>query len=169
SKPSSFLLKGKSADVFFSKIEQPNQKPAYDIDSLTVNDEVQVEYGKGYILHADKAFYEKETKAHAKHISVSCQEQKKCTLLHENDKVFADTMNLDVAHSSLSMLNPKGILKSFFINKHPEEQVQFSSESLTWDHLLNQISLIGDVKFEDPSLGFLTSDREIQIIQKGGQ
>lgn len=165
SKSSPFLLKGKTADLLFSKIEHPSQKPAYTIESLDMHQKVEVKYGKGFSLEADRAlFHRKETQ---KKISTSCLNDKKCSLSHERDKVWADSMDLDVTHSTLSMVHPHGILNSFFVHQNPDAPVKFSSDSLIWDHLIHQISLRGNVRFEDPSLGILTSDQEIQIVQKG--
>lgn len=146
----SYRLAGKVAELQMSKKSEADQKSQYEIDTLITKESVQIDYADNFILHADHAVYSKGIS-----VSARAKEGNLCHLTHETDLVDADTMDLDLVHYKLTMLHPKGVIYD----------MKFISDALAWDHLKNTVTLKGKVELNDPALGTLFSEDELQLTQ----
>ena len=156
-----FSLTSKSADLDLSKQEEDEQKPHYDIASVFAQDMVQFEYDQKYTLYADQALFRK----FQNHLSATCNQDHKCKLTSEASVIEADKMDLDLISSELSMIFPQGTINSLL----SQENAHFSSNTLLWNHLTNTLFLKGNVHIQDPSLGDLFSEQDVEIVQKDKQ
>jgi lipopolysaccharide export system protein LptA len=153
---------GSSIDLqFLKKSDQP--KASYDVQDVVARDNVELTYDDGFTLFTDEILYKKEPINPDSEFrsSLSSRGKQKCKLVHQADTIEADTFHLDILHNLLSMTNPVGILPSL-----SKGEVRFSAESLLWNHDQNTLVLKGHPTVQEPNLGTLVSDQEIQLFQK---
>jgi hypothetical protein len=74
-------------------------------------------------------------------------------------------VDIDLIHSRLSLLHPKGTLVSAILPHLQQGKILFSSDYLLWDHGKNSLTLKGDVLIEEGSIGTLNAQEELQIVQ----
>ncbi|MFS8564576.1 MAG: hypothetical protein LVR00_09900 [Rhabdochlamydiaceae bacterium] len=160
-----FCLTSKRADLDLSKQELDEQKPHYDVASILAQDAVEFAYDQKYTLHADTALYRKMQN----HVSARRHaEGALCKCIYDNNQIEAEKMDADLAISELSMVRPQGTLNSLLNHLLPGKAL-FSSDTLLWNHLNNTLHLKGHVHLQDPSLGEVLSEDEIQIVQTDKQ
>jgi len=170
-----FRLTSRAVDLQLSKQGEANQKTVFDVDTIVAKEAVQIDYAEAFTLFADHAIYRKSQIDPSKpefQSNVSAypkDSETPCRLTHGEDRVDADTIDLDLVHSKIAMQNPKGTIQSLLIPELAEQQLRFTAAFLIWDHLKNTVLLKGNVRLHEPSLGTLVSEDELQIVQKGKQ
>lgn len=165
-----FQILGKEADLVFIK---ENENPS--IESILLHDDVSIHYAGEFLLTAGQALYtKKETRTangpaapHAGSIVASPKnEGEKCLILHQEDRVEAKLIRLDLIQSQLLLSEPTGVLSSSLI-PHPEQsRLQFSSQNLIWDHLNNTLQLLGEISIDDSLLGHFDAKERLSLSQK---
>ncbi len=162
-KSPSFQLISSAIDLQFLK-KADQAKVSYDVQNVLARDNVELSYADGYTLFTDAILYKKELLNPASNefqSHLSSQGKQKCKLVHQADTIEADSFNLDILHTRLSMVNPQGILPSF-----GKGEVRFNAESLLWNHDQNTLILKGNPTVQEPNLGTIVSDKEIYLFQK---
>ncbi|MFI5334602.1 MAG: hypothetical protein ACHQT8_05505 [Chlamydiales bacterium] len=166
-------LLGKNIDLKIAKKDE-SKKNDFAIEAILAKDEVSIEFGKGFVLHADRALYRKEDAQEGapsqefQGVVTAYPKDAKtpCRLTHEGDLIDAETVDLDLAHQKLSFLHPKGLLTSLLIPGLQKGELKFSSDHLLWDHVKNALTLKGHVKVMESVLGTLSSEGELEILQQ---
>jgi lipopolysaccharide export system protein LptA len=170
-----FRLSSKAADLQLSKKGEASQKIVFDIDTIIAKENVQIDYADAFVLHADHAIYRKSEINPAKpefQSNVSAypkDSETPCRLAHGADIVDAEAVDFDLVHSKVAMVRPKGVIQSLLIPELANQQLRFTAESLLWDHLKNTVILKGNISLNEPSLGTLVSEDELQFVQRGKQ
>jgi len=167
-----FKLAGKAVDLQFSKKGESGQKIDYEIDAVVANDAVQIDYLSGFTVHADHAVYRKaqgtaspEAPFESHVTAASLSDAASCRLVHGGDVIDSKEIQLDLLRSKLAMSQPKGVVRSLL-----DGELHFTSDSLLWDHPKNTVALRGRVHVQEPSLGTIASEEEIQLVHgKKGQ
>lgn len=180
------MLKGKEAmlkmvcnriNLEMSKIGYDGKKSDYDLESIEANEGVAIDYAGSFTLHADHATYNKLSSTSAREFqgivtAYPKDADSQCRLIHEGDIIDADLVNLDLTQSALSLEHPKGIISSSFIpNLQTGGVIHFQADQLLWMHEQNTLTLKGPIYLQESSLGTVTSENEMQIVQskKGGK
>lgn len=156
-------LLGKTIDLQFIK----QNETTYDVQNVVAHENVELTYANDYVLTTDAILYQKElvdhdTREFRSHLSSHGQE--KSHLIYQGNQVIADRFNLDIVHMKLLLTNPQGTLPSL-----SKGVVQFTSESLMWDHEKSLLVLKGDPRVLEPHLGTLASNQEIHLFQSHQQ
>jgi lipopolysaccharide export system protein LptA len=141
-------------DLQLSKKEQENQKTLYDIAAIVAKESVLIEYANQVTLHADNAIFQK---AENKLSAYPKDTASKCSISHESGAIDADAAHLDLNLVKLTLDHPAGAVRDF----------RFTANSLSWDHLKNILTLKDKIEAEEPSLGNILADHELQLILKG--
>jgi lipopolysaccharide export system protein LptA len=147
-------LLGRTIDLQFIK----RNETAYDIQNIVANDNVELTYANDYVLTTDAVLYQKELIDGASRLCSYGKE--KSYLTYQGNQVVADRFDLDIVHTKLLLTNPEGTLPSL-----SKGVVQFTAESLTWDHEQSLLVLKGDPRVLEPQLGTLVSNQEIHLFQ----
>lgn len=170
-----FRLLSKAVDLQFSKKGEVSQKTAFDIDTIFAKEGVQIEYAESFTIFADHGIYRRgeidfKKTEFQNNVSLYPKDNATfCRLSHGEDSVDARSIDLDLVHSRIVLANPKGVIHSLLIPEIPNQELCFSANTLFWDHLKNTIILKGNIALNEPSLGTLSSEDELQLVQKGKQ
>jgi hypothetical protein len=163
-------LLSSSVELTLSPIGHDGKKTDYTVDSILAKQDVTIEYAKNFFLEAGSALYRK-VDATAKEFqgwitAYPKDEQTPCTLTHGQDKIDADSIEIDLLRSRLLLAHPRG---TFFSPLLPgqKEAISFSCDTLMWDQAKNQLLLSGAVKIDEKILGSLTTTGEIELVQTG--
>jgi hypothetical protein len=166
-----FKLKGNRVELLFSKLAQEAKKTDYDIETVLVKDDVLIDYARDFHLQADHAIYRKQNSNASSNkefqgiiTAYSKDEHEVCHLTHGADAIDADTVDLNMIHSTLSLLRPRGTLSSTLLPKVQNEPMRFSADHLIWNHVDHNIALQGHVHIEEASLGKLSASDQLQLI-----
>ncbi len=155
-----FRLLSKGVEVHLQKSGQTNQKTDYDIETLIAQESVQIDYTDHFTLLADKAIYNKTT------LSATPKDaETRCQLKHGDDLIDATAIHLDLLHSRLSLAHPRGLIRTILAPEAQKGELLFTSDALTWDSPKNTLMLKGNVQMTEPSLGTLSADDEIHLVQ----
>jgi hypothetical protein len=131
---------------------------------------VVIDYLESFRCLAHEALYRKEGTKEMKNSRKEFQgiitaypkdELSPCQLKHEQDEIFADMIDLDLLHSKISLLHPRGTLMTTLAA--PSSPMRFKSEYLYWDQNKHCLTLKGNIALEDPSLGHLETQEELLI------
>jgi hypothetical protein len=149
-------------------IGHDGKKTDYTIASILAKEEVTIEYAGSFFLEAGSAFYRKQDasiKEFQGWITAYPQDENTpCHLTHGQDKIDADSVEIDLLRSRLLLSHPRGIFASPLIPGQ-KETVAFSCDTLSWDQTKNQLLLCGAVKIDEKSLGSLSTDGEVELVQ----
>jgi lipopolysaccharide export system protein LptA len=165
----------RTLELTFLKQEHDSKKADYEIDTILAKNDVEITYDDAFILNADHALYRRQLPSDNKTASKEFQgilsafpkdDQSQCRLIHGNDLIDADSIDLDIPHSRLSMLHPQGTLSSSLIPNANEGNLRFRCEHLLWDNVKHALTLRGDVQIEDPSFGTVTANEMIELNHK---
>ena len=165
-------LLGNTVELKFAKKEGGEQKD-FDIDAILAKEEVLIEFASKFALTADRALYRKappqEGASPREFQGVITAYPKDsshpCHLTHEGDLIDAETVDLDLINSRLSLLRPKGTLTSLLVPGMQKGEIKFSSDHLLWDDLKNALTLKGHVQIIDSLFGMLATDGELEIVK----
>lgn len=167
-----FKMLGKVVELGLGKKAEEGKKAEYELETILAKEEVVINYDESFILHADHAIYralhatDKRTKSFQGTISAYPKDpSSKCRLIHDGDDITADSVDLDLIHSKLSLLHPEGTLLTKLAPNLQKGNLNFRADHLSWDHTKNLLTLKGKVRVEDSSLGILTSEEDLQILQ----
>jgi len=169
-----FQLISNQVELSFAKKEQADQKVDYDIETILAKEDVIIDYAKEFTVQADHALYRKSsgtTGTSSKEFQGTVTAYPKdadhpCRMTHEGDVIDADSIDLNMMHSKLSMRRPRGILLSRLIPHAQKGEIHFKSNYLLWDHLKNILTLKGQIYIQEDALGELKVDDEMQVIQQ---
>jgi len=170
-----FRLMSKSFKLQLSKKETSDQKSVFDVDTILATEGIQIDYAEAFMLLADHAIYRKSEIDPRKtefqsHVSAYPKDSSTpCHLIHGLDKIDAERVDFDLVHTKVSLLHPRGVIQSLLIPEIPHQSLNFSAESLLWDHLKNTLILKGNIALHEPSWGTLISENELQLVQKEKQ
>lgn len=167
------ILKSPKIELSLIKSELAEKKAEYDVDTVLAKDSVTIDYNKEFLLQADHALYRKAnigatspTKEFQGIISAYPKDASSfCTLTHGGDVVEASSIDLDLIHSQLLMHKPHGTLASSLLPQLQKGEVQFVSDYLAWDNLLQILTLKGKSKVIESGLGIVSTEEELSIQQ----
>ena len=162
-----FQLKGNSMELFFSKDVNQEKKSTFDIETLLVKEEVQIQYAQQFQLLADHALYRKQNASKEFQGIITAypkDEHSTCQLTHEEDLILADMIDLNMLTSQLVLLHPKGKLQSTLLPHLQKEPMRFSADHLVWNHSTHTLLLSGHIHIDEEMLGTLTASDELQLI-----
>jgi lipopolysaccharide export system protein LptA len=162
-----FQIAGNNVELLFLKQTQESKKSAFDIETLLVQEDVHIEYADQFQLFAHHALYRKQnaSKEFQGIITAYPQDEKsQCQLTHGEDIVYADMIDLNMILSRLSLVHPKGKLRSTLLPKVQKEPMRFSADRLIWDHVNHTLALSGHIYIEEETLGTLAASEELQLL-----
>jgi hypothetical protein len=171
----SVRLMSESVELGFSKKGHDGKKTDFDIETILAKANVTVHYTDAFVLQADHALYRKQTPPSQNSatrefqgiITAYPQENGQCRLIHEEkDVIDADSVDIDMVHSRISMLHPKGNLQSALIPHLQKGAIQFTSDHLLWDQVKNTLQLKGHIQVEESIMGTLSAVEELTFEQK---
>jgi hypothetical protein len=172
--PAIFRIMSQKVELGMSKQGHDGNKTDYDIETILAKEDVIIDYAGAFTLRAEHALYRKQAPQKGKKASKEFQgtitaypkdNQSQCRLTHEGDIIDADSIDLDMPNSKLSMYHPKGFILSSLLPSLQKGEVQFTCDHLTWQHDKDSLLLKGHVQIFESSLGTLTSDDELHITQ----
>ena len=174
-KKSALKLSGHLVELNFAKHDQEGKKSEFEVQSILAKEGVIIDYSDDFQLMADHALYRRETSSSNKTSKKEFQgfltaypkdAASQCRITHQGDVIDADMVDLDLVHSKISLLHPKGILAAALL-PHVEQagEMRFRSEHLYWDQIKNILTLKGQIAIDEPSLGTLCAQDEMQITQ----
>lgn len=161
-----FTLAGRRVELLFAKQGAEGKKSEYDIETILVKEDVDIDYASAFQLHAGHALYRKpgslssESKEFQGVITAYPSEEEPCRLVHGVDLIDADTIDLDMAHSTLSLLHPKGQLAT------QGEPMHFTADQLCWDHVTGTLILNGHIWVQEAALGTITAQEQLELTYK---
>ncbi len=167
-------LSGQWVELNFSKQSIEGKKTDYDVENVLAKEDVIIDYADNFQLLAYQALYRKELSCDNKTSRREFQgvvtaypkdELSQCCLLHEGDEIFADMVDIDLIHSKLSLLHPKGVLATAILPHLQKGEIHFNADYLYWDQNKNAVTLKGNVFLDEATLGTLQATDELQIIQ----
>jgi lipopolysaccharide export system protein LptA len=167
-------LSGQMVELDFSKQSSEGKKTDYEIDTVLIKQEVVIEYADNFQLQAHHALYRKGPSCSDKTsqrefrglvTAYPQDEQSQCRLSHDGDEVFADMIDIDLLGSKISLLHPKGVLATSFLPHVQKTEMRFQSDYLCWDHIKHSLTLKGHISIDEPTLGNLSAQDELQITQ----
>jgi len=166
--PSIFQLKSPKVDLEMAKLGHDGKKSDFDIHSIRAREGVLLECKNLFTLQADSAFYRKETGASKEFQGVISAYPKDkhtpCHLVHKEDVIDAESVDVDLTQSSLSFYRPKGILRSLLSSKTSKADLHFSADHLLWEHLKQNLLLKGNILIQEAGLGTLSAQGEVEIL-----
>ncbi len=167
-------LSGQNVELHFTKNAYDEKKTDYEVDSILAKEEVVIDYADAFQLFAHQALYRKELPRDNKTGRREFQgivtaypkdELSQCRLLHQGDEIFADMVDIDLIHSKLTLLHPKGTLATPLMPDLQKGAMRFQSQYLYWDQEKESLTLKGEVTVEEASLGILHAQDELHILQ----
>lgn len=167
-------LSGQRIELQFVKQPSDSKKTEYDIENILAQTDVIVDYASDFQLLADHVLYRKELSSDNKTTKREFQgmltaypkeEGAQCRLTHQGDVIDADMVDLNLIHSRLSLLHPKGTLASSFLPHAQKGSLHFRSDHLYWDQPKNTLTLKGHIVIDETVLGNLSAEDELQIVQ----
>lgn len=170
-----FRLLGKTVELGMSKKAEEGKKSDFEIETILAKEDVLIDYAEEFTLRAGHALYRKGStpekpgsyKEFQGTITAYPQDSEHpCLLTHQGDLIQAQTVDLDLIHSKISLLNPRGSLLSSILPGLQKGEMRFACKHLVWDHMKNILTLKGDVAIAENLLGDLTSDGTLEIVQE---
>lgn len=176
-KRGAFRLSSNNVELKIAKKEESDKKSNFDIETILAKEEVNIEFEKAFVLEAHQALYRKTpmkegsseefqgvVTAYPKDANTPCK------LTHGEDVILAESVDLDLVNSKLSLLHPKGALGAHLLpgtqkGSIQKEGVKFNCDHLLWDHLNSTLTLKGHVNIFESLFGKLSSDGELEIVQ----
>jgi lipopolysaccharide export system protein LptA len=167
-------LTGQFVQLNFLRQAQDGNKTEYEIENILAKEDVVIDYANNFQLHAHQALYRKELSYDYKTSKKEFQgiitaypkdELSKCHLSHQGDEIDADMVDLDLIHSRISLLHPKGILAAALLPHLQKGEMRFQADHLYWDQMKNTLTLKGHIVIDEDSLGSLNAEEELQITQ----
>lgn len=170
-----FVVKSRHMSVCLTSTKVGDKEtPKNNIDSLTADEQVSVNYNNDFIGAADHAVYQRTVKAiesakttalpgtvtmTAAQVDGTCQVSNR-----EGDIIKANQISIDTIARRLTFTHPKGTLKGCDIAKN-SGSIDFSAETLVWDDLLGVLVLSKKVEVNQGGIGKLVTPQEVRIYQ----
>ncbi len=174
SETSPLKLTGKLVQLNFLKQAHEGKKTEYEIDHILAKEDVVIDYANDFQLYADQALYRKELSPDYKSSKKEFQgivtaypkdEESQCRLTHQGDEIYADTIDLDLINSKISLLHPKGVFATAIVPQLQTGEMRFQSDHLYWDQIKNILILKGQISIDENSLGTINAEDELHISQ----
>lgn len=169
--PALLHLTGNQVHLQFLKHLNVSEKSQYDIETVTVEEKVKIDYAGEFQLFSDHAIYQKGIDPSLKgqltgRLTAYPKESSSfCRLVHLQDQIDADKIDLDLTEKQAHLFQPKGKIATSFFSSEEKDPTLFYAKMLTWDQQKNTLLLQGDVCVEEKSLGMLSVQDKIEIIQ----
>jgi lipopolysaccharide export system protein LptA len=144
--PDNFTLMSQEADLELAK-----QADSYKVVKINANGTVQMQYGDDFTLNADRATYTSDGAAHV-------YAEPNCRLVHADDVIEAEKVELFPGTSTAVLLEPKGVLQP--------QGVKFTCHKMIWENEPQLLTLQGDVSVIEDGIGTLNCEEEVEIHQK---
>ncbi len=144
------------------------KKTNYALKTILATGDLIVDYAEAFTLRAERARYKKEAStANEWHgvVSVHPKENSLVHLVHAEDWVDADSVDLDLVHSQLLLHKPQGTLLSPLVPQQEKSELSFTANELTWNHLKNSLTLQGKIHIEERSLGTIEAEEMLTLTQ----
>lgn len=161
-------------ELNFEKQPAANNKTEYEIQTILAKEGVVIDYASQFQLLADRAIYRRElsenTPATQKEFqgivtAYPKEDGSHCRLIHSDDIIDADMVDLNLIQSKLTLLKPKGTLGTFLLPKAQKTKIQFQSDHLFWDQIKNTLTMKGHIQINEESIGALSAHDELNIVQ----
>lgn len=165
----SLSLQSQKIDLALTKEEVVGQKAQYGVESILATEQVQVRYNKEFLLQAHKALYknvcssQKEIKGIVSAYPID--DRSVCTLIHDQDKIDASFIELDIERATLTLQKPQGIIQSSLLPQHLKGKIELTSDEMKWDRLKNLLILQGKSRVTESALGMITTEDKLLIQQ----
>ena len=134
-----FRLLGNSVELKISKREVDQKKSDFEIDTILAKEDVNIEFAKGFSLQAHQALYRKTPIKDASSeefqgavTAYPKDAENPCRLTHGEDLIDAESVDLDLVHSKLALLHPKGMLTSRLMPGMQKGELKFTCDHLLW-------------------------------------
>jgi lipopolysaccharide export system protein LptA len=157
-------LTSRSVDLEIAKTGYDGRRTDYDVESILAIEDVTVEYADAFTLRADRALYQKEDAAGVV-TAYPHAEDAYCHITHGTDTARADRVRLDLRTGELLLTRPDGRLTSSLSSHLQEGDVSFSADTLLWNHRTGTLALDGNARIQERSLGTVTADERIELVQ----
>lgn len=166
----SIHMTSQNVDLDFVKTAKDGEKSFFSIQSILAKDGVTIDYSKQLKIIADHAVYKKSDAIASKEFqgvmtAYPKDTQTPCLLIHEEDRIEADTINLDIINATASLVHPRGALSSHLTPQLRKGPLFLSSDFLVWDHKKNLVTLKGNITLDDPNLGSIQAAEELSLSQ----
>lgn len=148
-------------------IKGDKKLPKNNINVLTADEQVAVNYNHDFIVAADHAVYQRmpEVSKEAKGVALpgvltmtASKEGGTCQVSNrEGDMIRASQISIDTVKRQLTFTCPKGTLKA--------KKIDFSARTLVWDDLAGILSLSGQVELNQYGMGKLETPQEVRFYQ----
>ncbi len=128
------------------------------LDFLSLTQDVHIQYGDTFSLHADEAkFYAGSALSKEKIHAEPKTHEGICKLVYKNDVIHATSMDIDLSTLDMSMTSPSGFLHSLTSS--------FQSDHLYADYANQKLTLTGNASIEDKELGTLYAENSLCVTQ----
>ncbi len=156
-------------ELLFEKYEHPEQRSDYVVKAAHASGDVAIQYGTLFTLKSGSAIYNKNsTEAALSQGTLQAfpsTDFNICRIEHDHDVIDADAIEVDLAHTAITMKKASGMLNTVFISKLQQGEIHFHSDQVFWDHPRNSLHLQGHVRIDEGVLGKLATDGELVVIQ----
>lgn len=141
--------------------------PKSVINTMSVEENVTVNYAHDFIAVSDTAFYQRNAKSSEQGVDLpgtitlkAAEKGGVCQLTNrEGDNVRANLMSIDTLQRQLDFISVNGRLK--------EEKLEFKANKLLWDEQAQVLTLQEDVEVIQPGYGKLVTDDEVRLYKNG--
>jgi len=144
--PDNFTLMSQEADLELAK-----QADSYKVTKIHANGTVQVQYGSDFTLDADRATYSSDEVPYV-------YAEPNCRLVHVDDVIEAEKVELFLGTSTAVLIEPKGLLQP--------QGIKFTCHKMIWENEPQLLTLQGDVSVVEEGIGTLNCEEEVEIHQK---
>lgn len=135
--------------------DQRKSKPV--LSEIRACGDIRVNTGDGYTVYADSASYQHVPKKQL-FLYSSQNGSKDCRVIQPNgDRIKSKEIVLDLQENKILCADSQGVI---------DDQVEFSSEKLTWDDTTHTLVLHKNVKIIQKGIGELVTDDEVRIVEE---
>jgi len=157
-------LMSDTVDLTFEKVPHGEERSDYLIREISAVGSVVIDYAQSLTLLAGKALYKKGNENLL--CALPTDTFATCDIQRGDDKIHAESIEIDVNRQVLFLKNPKGLFYSSSLPHAQKGEVRFQCDRLVWDHSRNTLHLQENAHVEEASFGTLDVDRELTLIQK---
>lgn len=162
-------ISSKETDLLFEKLENPGHRSDFNIKAAKAIGDVLIDYGNLFTVHAHQAFYQKNFgKSQLTQGTVQAfpkDEFTSCRIVHGEDLIDAEAIEMDLVHSVVVLKKAKGSLKEFFSSKSAIGETLFHCDQVLWDQPKNTLHLQGHVQIDKSAIGQLSNEEELILVQ----
>ena len=118
---------------------------------------VQLHYQKDYLFKAHRALYFPPPQSY---LTLFKDSQSPCKILHQNDVIQAQQVDIDIKNQHIHLKTAEGTLKP-----SNTQTLVFSAEEMDWDQQKHLLRLVGQVNLVQNENLHLFTANEIQLVQ----